>query len=399
MLICNAILCDAFGEKKCDVRIEDNIIQKIEDKIVANEGEKVIDANLRYLLPQIIDTNVSVNSHNLNGKNLEKLSRDAYYGGVKKVVLSPDTLPAINDEITLEFVQKHRYHDKGSIVESSICAINSEGALSNIAILLKDGAVAPFISTDIDTNLLCRISEYIKMYNKTLFCAAQDNALLSTGVMVESALANQMGLGGISPLSEITHVSKMIEIARFYGIKILFKSISTSRAIELIQSAKDEGVSVSCEVSIFHLTNSNLACKEFNTLAKIQPPLNTEDELTYMQKALCDGKIDILTSLHRPHTHVDKEVAFFDASYGSESIRDILPLYFTKLVKTGLISMSKLMELTLKNSAESIGEVDGKIEAGQKADLLLFDTKTSYKVNATLSLYNGEELFGVIENL
>jgi dihydroorotase-like cyclic amidohydrolase len=61
--------------------------------------------------------------------------------------------------------------------------------------------------------------------------------------------------------------------------------------------------------------------------------------------------------------------------------------------------MSKLMELTLKNSAESIGEVDGKIEAGQKADLLLFDTKTSYKVNATLSLYNGEELFGVIENL
>jgi dihydroorotase len=396
MVISNAIICDATKQIKQDICIEDGVIKKIADFI---DSKDKIDANGAYLLPALVDTNVRLKDSILNSKNIKQISKDAKEGGVGLVVLNADSNPAIDNEVVLEYAQNSLHNLDGAKIELMLNATQDDGTLSNIAILLKEGAIVPYMSTITKNDVAIKISEYVKMYNTTLFCKAEDNSLKNSGVMLESRVSSRLGLAGISTLSEILHVSRMIEIARYFNIKIVFKSIATPRSIELINQAKKEGVEVQCEVSINHLMCSDEYCQDFNTTAKLNPPLAMQEDVLKLQQLLKDGKIDILTTLHQPSSLVNKEVAFFDANYGSEAIKEALPLYYTKLVKSGLISMSELIKLSVLNPAKTIGLDLGKIEVGKKVDLVLFDPTKSFIVKNNQSLFNNQELFGEVRFL
>jgi dihydroorotase len=274
--------------------------------------------------------------------------------------------------------------------------LQEDMSLSNVAILLKKGAVAPYMSTIAKNNIAIKIAEYVQMYGVTLFCKAEDNSLINNGVMLEGDVSSKLGLAGIPDLSEVLHVSRMIEIARHFKIKILFKSIASPRSIYLINKAKGEGVEVSSEVSIHHLVHSDEACENFNTTAKIDPPLASKSDMLLLQEALKNNQIDILTTLHQPSSPVNKEVAFYDAAYGCEALDDALALYYTKLVKSGLISMSELIKLTVANPAKSINKQAGTIEVGQQANALLFNPHAEYIVENFQSLYNAQKLNGEV---
>ena len=320
-------------------------------------------------------------------------------GGIGHIVLNADSSPTIDNEVVLEFAQHGTSELKGAKVDLMLNALKEDSTLSNIAILLKKGVVAPYMSTIAKNNLAIKIAEYVQMYNVTLFCKAEDNSLLNAGVMLDGDISSKLGLAGIPHLSEVLHVSRMIEIARHFKIKILFKAIASPRSVELIARAKKEGVSVSCEVSIHHLINCDEACEDFNTLAKLNPPLACREDMLLLQKALTNGEIDVLTTLHQSNSPVNKEVAFYDASYGCEGLNSALSLYYTKLVKSGMISMTKLIELSCKNPALSIGLNAGVIEVGARAELLLFDTQATTTLEDSGSLYNHQELSGSVFNL
>jgi dihydroorotase len=283
MIISNALLCDIDGERRCDLLIEDGVITEISQKI---EGDERIELDGAYLLPGLVDTNVRPRDAQINGATLERLAKKALSGGVTTAVLLPDSNPSIDNEIVLEFVQNQRYHEDGAVLEASIATIDSTGGMSNIAILLKRGAVAPYVRSSAKNNTFCRIAEYAKMCDVTLFVRAEDESLAQDGVINEGEVAGKLGLVGISPLSEILHVSRFIELARFYEIKIVFKSITQPRSLELIKKAKSEGLNVQAEVSLHHLILSDRACEDFNTTAKIDPPLVEDEAVVKLQEAL-----------------------------------------------------------------------------------------------------------------
>jgi dihydroorotase len=396
MLITNAIVCDVNGERKVDVRIEDGLIVEIGSSL---SGTDVLDAKGAYLLPSLVDTNIKLLDSNLNAKNIQAVSDEAKKGGIGHIVLNADSQPAIDNEVVLEFAQHGTSELKGAKVDLMLNALKEDSTLSNIAILLKKGVVAPYISTIAKNNLAIKVAEYVQMYNVTLFCKAEDNSLLSAGIMLDGDISSKLGLAGIPDLSEVLHVSRMIEIARHFKIKILFKAIASPRSIELISRAKKEGVNVSCEVSIHHLINCDEACEDFNTLAKLNPPLSSREDMHLLQEALRNGDIDVLTTLHQANSPVNKEVAFYDASYGCEGLNSALSLYYTKLVKSGLISMSRLVKLACQNPASSIGLNAGLIEVGAKAEVLLFDINETTTLKDSGSLYNNQELSGLVSSV
>lgn len=396
MLITNAVVCDVNGERREDVLIEEGTIVAVGEGLTS---EVVIDAKGAYLLPGLVDTNVRLKDAQLNAATLEKVAKEAQMGGVTRLVLAPDCSPNINDSIVLEFVQAHQKRESRVDLMSTIATVDEDERLSNIAILLKNGAKAPYMTTAVSNNTACRIAEYVKMHNSTLFCKAQDTSLSSVGVMVEGAVATSLGLVGIPPFGEVVHVARMIEIARKYEITIVFKSIASPRSIELISRAKEEGVDVSCEVSLHHLMRCDEACSDFNTTAKLNPPLPEKDAMLALQEALTAGKIDSLTLLHQPSSPVNKEVAFAEAAYGCEALADAYSLYYTKLVKSGLIELSALIKLAVQVPAKSIGQAAGEIRVGQRADLVLFDPTQSALSQNTHSLYNNETLFGAVTPL
>ncbi|QOP45522.1 amidohydrolase family protein [Sulfurimonas paralvinellae] len=393
MLISNAVVCDINGERNVDVRVEDGIITEIGENLLADD---VIDAKGAYLLPSLFDLNVRLQDAQLNSKNIKAIAQEAKKGGVGHVVLNADSTPAIDDEVALEFAQNSIKDIDDVKIDLMLNSLKEDMTLSNIAILLKKGTVAPYMSTIAKNHIAIKIAEYVQMYGVTLFCKAEDNSLISSGVMLEGDISSRLGLAGIPELSEVLHVSRMIEIARHFGIEILFKAIASPRSIELITKAKDEGVKVSCEVSLHHLIHSDEACEGFNTTAKLDPPLASRKDVRELQEVLKRGDIDTLTLLHQPNSPLNKEVAFYDAAYGCEALSDALPLYYTKLVKSGIITMSELVRLAVKNPAGFIQKEAGEISVGQSADLVLFDTTKKYRVSNPQSLYNEESVDGEV---
>ncbi len=393
MIISGAIICDINGERRGDVRIENGVIAEIADRII---GDDVVEMEGCYLFPGLVDTDVRLKDGHLNRTNLEKLSRRALRGGVTTAVLASDSTPRIDDEITLEFVQQHRYLNGGATIESTLSALNEEGNLSNIAIMLKKGSVAVHTSTMDDYNRISRIAQYLKMADKTLFYKAVDKSLHESGVMSDGEIASQLGLPGISPLSEVVHVASMIEIARHFGIRIVFKSVTEPRTIELIAQARLEGVEVSCEVAIHHLLKNDSACLGFDTDAKINPPLVSETKRRSLIAALQSGDIHSLTALHQPNSDVYKDITFFDAEFGTTSIEEYLPLCYTYLIRPGIIDTARFVEAASRAPGKQIGIDAGEIAVGKKADMILLDPTQTTLVPHHHSLYKNETLQGKV---
>ena len=393
MIISNATVCDAYGEYKADIRIEDGIIIEIADGL---RGGEIRDAKGAYFLPLLVDTNIRLQDSTLNSKNIKKISEEAHKGGVGVVVLNADSIPAIDNEVVLEFAQNGLNNLDGAKVELMLNSLKEDSTLSNIAILLKSGAITPYMSTIAKNDVAIKIAEYAQMYKKTIFCKAEDNSLMKSGVMLEGDVSSKLGLAGIPDLSEVLHVSRMVEIARHFNIKILFKSIASPRSISLITQAKKDGVDVRCEVSINHLTHSDEACEGFNTTAKLNPPLASKSDVELLIDALKNKEIDVLTTLHQPSSPINKEVAFYDAAYGCEALSNAMSIYYTKLVKSGLITMPELVKIACKNPASAIGLEAGEIKVGSRANAMLFCTNNSKVLENEQSLYNKEELFGEV---
>ena len=393
MIISGAIICDAAGERQADIRIEKGVVTEIGTNL---SGDEIVAAQGCYVLPGLVDTNVRLKDGQLNRTNLEKLSRRALRGGVSTVVLASDTSPRIDNEITLEFVQQHRYLPEGATIESTVSALMDSGALSNIAIMLKKGSVAVHASALDDYNLITRIAQYLKMSGKPFFYKAEDKSLFESGVMADGAVASHLGLPGISEMSEVVHVASMIEVARHFGIRIVFKSVTEPRTIQLITAAAREGVAVEAEVSLHHLIKNDAACMGFDTDAKINPPLVSENKRLALIESLQKGEIASLTSLHQPNSDVHKDITFYDAAFGTTAIEEYLPLAYTYLVKGGIIGMQRLVELASLAPAAQAGMESGKIEVGKTTDLIVFDPSGATAVPHHHSLYKNETLAGKV---
>ncbi len=387
--------CTLPDGRQIDIEVQNGVIVALENNI-SHKGS--VDVDGAYLLPKLVDLHVKLKDGVLNAPNMKKIAKEAKKGGVGHMMVMPQTTPPIDNEVTLEFAQNSIKEIKDIKIDIAINALQEDLSLSNIAILLKKGATNPYMSTIAKNNIAIKIAEYVKMYNTTLFCKAEDNSLKSQGVMFDGDVSSKLGLAGIPELSEVVHVSRMIEIARYYGVKILFKSIAIPQSLEMINKAKEEGVDVKAEVSLHHLLHSDKACEGFNTIAKIDPPLVDECSKEKLIKALQSGSVDMLSVLHQPNSPVNKEVAFFDASYGSSALSDALALYYTKLVKSDMISMEKLIELTVINPRKIVGLKIPVIKIGESIDqFLLFDKNKSYTIEDSNSLYNGDIVFGKVQ--
>jgi dihydroorotase len=164
----------------------------------------------------------------------------------------------------------------------------------------------------------------------------------------------------------------------------------------LITNARKAGVEVECEVAIHHLFKNDSACVGFDTDAKINPPLVNESKQGELIDALIRGDIHSLTSLHQPNSDIHKDITFYDAHVGTTSIAEYLPLLYTYLISTNVITMSKLVDVASRAPGEQIGISTGEINVGTCMDLVLFDPAQTTLVTHHHSLYKNETLQGKV---
>ena len=394
VLIKNAKLANL---KLQDILIENGLITKIEDKIEIPQNSRVIDAQESFVLAGLVDLNVRLANSQLGNDSLKKLTKTSLRGGVTTSVIMPDFTPRLDSSALLDHFMIKADKEEASL---HICAplVSEDGEkLNNIATFLNNGATAIWTTSSCNTNLLKRGFQYARMKLAPIFCSCYDENLDDSGVMNEGELSFKLGLSGISKISESSEVAKIAEISTINNTKIIFQSLSSKRSIDIIKDTKKVNKNIFAEVSIHHLCKNETSCDGFNTYAKILPPLRDEKERARLVSELALGNIDILTSAHSPQSVGFKDVAFENAEFGIGSIEEYLSLCYTYLVKSEIITMERLEYLCSTNPANLINKQHiGKIEVGYKADIVIFDEKSSQIVEDVTSLYNGDKLFGKV---
>ncbi|EAL0282458.1 metal-dependent hydrolase [Campylobacter upsaliensis] len=377
MIIKNAKI---YGKELKDLEISQGLIQKIGENL---QGEEIFDAKELTLLPSFIDLCVYLKNDKFSLNHLDLLEKECLKGGISTILLR-DVMDF--DEETFILFLQNLSHRTLQIFSS----VKVKEPLKNIASMINQGAVALELESKLNANILKIAMQYALMKKVPIFAKCLNEDFDDNGVMNDCLLSSKLGLIGMSEVAESSEVAKLKEIAAFYQSEVIYDCLSLARSLKI---ATDETILV----SIHHLIKNENACENFNTAAKIKPPLRSEEDRAFLQNALKKGKIRFLSAMHCPKSSNLKDLAFDEAAFGIHSICEYVSLCYSFLVQNDFISWEKLCEATSLNPAKFLKLNSGEIKEGKEANLILFDENVSTKAPLN-SLYSKDTLKGEVKH-
>jgi dihydroorotase len=366
-----------------DVYIVDGRIEGVERNISAS-ADRIIDAQGLWVLPGLVDIHVHLREPGEEWKeDIESGTRAALHGGVLRVACMPNTKPPVDTpEVCSAIIAKAK--EKGYVPVYPIACITKGQAgkeLTEFGRLKLAGAVA--LSDDgkwvQDSEVMRKALLYAKSFDLSIISHPEDQALSFGGQVNLGKLSAKLGLKGVPFSAETVAVVRDLLLAKETKGKLHLAHLSVKENLPFLRWAKEEGVNFTAETCphYFHLTEWE--CDGYNTLAKVNPPLRTEDDVLAIKQAIKEGLIEIIASDHAPHSPLEKDVEFELASPGMIGLEFLLPLS-SSLVREGLISPLKLLELLITNPAKVIGIDPPTLRKGEKAEIVLFDPEEEYLV-------------------
>jgi dihydroorotase len=197
--------------------------------------------------------------------------------------------------------------------------------------------------------------------------------------MNEGPVATRLGLAGIPNACESIMVMRDIALCELTGAPLHIAHVSTKESVWAIRDAKKRGVAVTAESAPHYFTLIDEAVGDYDTHAKMNPPLRSREDREAVRQGLADGTIDIIATDHAPHSSIEKETEFDLAANGIIGLETSLGLSM-KLVEDGLLTIEALVEKMSKNPASIIG-VDNHLKVGNRADITIIDRDRRHKVD------------------
>lgn len=189
---------------------------------------------------------------------------------------------------------------------------------------------------------------------KLIVAHCEDNSLLRGGYIHDGQYAREHGHRGICSESEYGQIARDLKLAEETGCSYHVCHISAKESVELIRQAKKRGVDVTCETAPHYLILDDSALEEEGRF-KMNPPLRDKTDRQALIEGIQDGTIDIIATDHAPHGAEEKAKGLAGSPFGIVGIETAFPLLYTYLVRTGIISMEKLMELLVVNPRKRFG--------------------------------------------
>ncbi len=386
LLIKNGRVVDPANQRdgRFDILIERGKVSAVQASIPAN-GTKVLDATGRLVVPGCIDLHTHLRQPGREDKEtIETGCRAAARGGFTTICAMPNTTPAVDHRGVVDLIHQEAQR-VGLIGVRTVGAITKgrQGKeLTDFAELFDAGCIA--LSDDghpvADSFLMRRALEYAKIFNRPLIQHAEDPTLSTGGVMHEGLISTTLGLRGVPGEAESIIVARDIALAELTGGWVHFAHLSCAKSVELIRQAKRRGVRVTCEVTPHHLALTHEAVEGFNTSAKVNPPLRTEEDRTALIEGLCDGTIDCIATDHAPHTDWEKDADFDSAPFGISGLETALAVCVEALVTPRHLGWDQLIEKLSVAPARIAGVEGGELAVGRSADITIIDPNASWVV-------------------
>jgi len=387
-----------------DILIEEGIITKIHKNINIKKDE-VINAEGKIIAPGLIDVHVHFREPGFEYKeDILSGSKAAVRGGFTTVVCMANTSPAVDNIETLKYINDMKENLPINILQTAAVTKGLKGTeIVNMEELKKYGAVG--FSDDgfpiRDANIVLDAMLEAKRLNLPISFHEEDPCFIDSPGINEGKISEKLGIKGASHLAEDVMVARDCIIALETGAKVNFQHISSGLSVDIIRWAKSMGANISAEASPHHFSMTEDDILQFNTNAKMNPPLRTENDRIKLIEGLKDGTIDIIATDHAPHSNEEKNREFIKAPSGIIGLETALSVGITYLVKNKHLTVMQLLEKLTVNPAKLYNLQTG-IKEGNKCDLVIFDIDERWIANEFYSKsrnspFIGRELCGKVK--
>jgi dihydroorotase len=402
ILIKNGTIIDPSQslEARRDLLILDGRIAAIEEEIDASPAERTPDSGLQIpdslevfdargliVAPGFIDLHVHLREPGFEYKEtIESGARAAVAGGFTSICCMPNTKPVNdNSSVTSFIIEQGRLARFAHVFPLGAITQGSKGEqLAEIGEMKKAGIVA--ISDDgrpvCDAGLMRRAMEYSRDFDLAIVDHCEDCSISPGWAMHEGEYSALLGLKGLSGAAEDLHVARDIRLAEMTGARVHIAHISTARSVGIVREAKKHGLSLTCEVTPHHftLTDAEVYRRKYDTNTKMAPPLRPQADLEAILEGLRDGTIDAIATDHAPHHTNEKMLEFDQAPNGIIGLETAVSLTLDRLVNSGMITLTRMVELLSCNPARIFKLDRGTLRTGSVADLTIFDPQLQIQV-------------------
>lgn len=406
MIIKNGRIIDPGSKRDeiADILIEDGIIREI-GKNIDKENEATIDAKGKIIAPGLIDVHVHFREPGFTYKeDIISGSNAAARGGFTTVVCMANTNPAVDNIETLKYINDLIKQSPINVLQTATITKGLKGTeIVNMEELKKHGA-AGFTDDGLpimDSNIVLNAMLEAKKLNMPISFHEEDPRLINNSGINEGKISKQLNISGASHLAEDVMVARDCMIAIATGAKVNFQHISSGLSVDIIRWAKSMGADIAAEASPHHFSMTEDDILNFNTNAKMNPPLRTEKDRVKIIEGLKDGTIDIIATDHAPHSKEEKDREFSKAPSGIIGLETALSVGITYLIRNQHLTIMQLLEKMTVNPAK-LYNIESGIAEGKKCDLLIFDIDEKWIVNefyskSSNSPFVGKELYGKVK--
>ncbi|HRK62465.1 MAG TPA: dihydroorotase [Candidatus Omnitrophota bacterium] len=380
LVIRNAHVVDPFHKINdvLELYIKNGKVQKWGKKVDAPADADVFDAKGLYLFPGFIDLQVHFRDPGFENKEtIESGVQEAIAGGFAGCVTMPNTKPACDNEQVVKY-----QIDRGALSDFNIFPAGAltQGVggqkIAEISEMKIAGAVAVTDGSSWlqDSGVARRAYEYATTYDLVVMSQAEDNRLSAAGVMNESVVSTRLGLRGRPGAAEDIAIARDLELARLTGCRLHLMSVSTKRAVEYIREAKQEGITVTAQVTPHHLMMTEDDFVTYDTNFKMSPPLRSVEDQKAILEGLKDGTIDVIGSDHSPHAAEEKDMDVEVAPDGVVGLTSYFGAVMTALYHGQKIPLMEIVRKMSLRPSEIIGKNKfGRLGEGELANFVLAD--------------------------
>ncbi len=385
LLLTNATVVDAhstFHQKKCDILIQNGIIEGIElsSKKAFSEVSKTLDCKGAMVSPGFADMRASLREPGFEFKeDMASAAAAAVAGGYTIVTCLPNTDPTLQHKADMEFVYRRAEALPVHLLPYGALSKNRKGTEMNELFDMHKAGAAGFTDGNkpvYDAGLMLRALQYCTIFGGLVLSHAEDASLSLGGRMHEGKMSTSLGLKGIPSIAEELMVVRDIELAKYANAPIHFSHLSSKGSVELIRKAKKQGMKITCDVAVANLCFTDEDLSGFDSNFKMTPPLRGKEDQKALWDGLTDGTIDCIVTDHTPEDTEHKNVEFEYASPGMIMLQTAFAMVNQHAPKgftvEHLVNAMAIQPRTILNQSLTISK-------GSKAELTVFDTKQTWE--------------------
>jgi dihydroorotase len=385
-----------YGEgDPVDVLVADGQIAEIGATLAAGGDAEVIDATGQVLLPGLVDLHTHLREPGREyAEDIETGSAAAALGGYTAVFAMANTDPVADSTVVTDHVwQRGQQVGLVDVHPVGAVTVGLQGRqLTEMGLMAAGIAQVRLFSDDgvcvADPLVMRRALEYAAGLGVLIAQHAEEPRLTAGAVAHEGPNAARLGLAGWPRAAEESIVARDALLARDAGARVHICHASTAGTVEILKWAKQQGISITAEVTPHHLMLDDSRLAGYDGVNRVNPPLREEADAQALRRALADGVIDCVATDHAPHAEHEKRCEFDVARPGMLGLQTALSVVVSTMVEPGLLDWRGVARVMSENPARIVGLHDqGRpLEIGEPANLTVVDPSATWTVTgATLA--------------